>query len=110
MKPGKRDIPVKCKISGRQLEELQKHTWFMSEAYGLDTKIGNYKGVRPISLYQWDLDCLLGVLEMVLDNEKEYPEKQDEGYLQLYALYQFLKQEYQETYEPAINRLPLRKR
>jgi hypothetical protein len=26
MKPGTNDIPVKLRISGRQLEELQKHT------------------------------------------------------------------------------------
>ena len=49
MKPGKNDIPVKLKISGRQLKELQKHTWQMCEAFGLDGKIENYKGTRPIS-------------------------------------------------------------
>jgi len=42
MKPGKRDIPIKIKISGRQLSELQEHTWKMIEAFGLDTKIDNY--------------------------------------------------------------------
>jgi len=55
MKPGKKDIPLKIKIAGRQLEELQKHTWHMCEAFGLDMKIENYKGARPISLYSWDL-------------------------------------------------------
>ena len=48
MKPGKNDIPIKVKISGRQLEELQKHTWQMCEAFGLDRKIE--KG----SLYKLD--------------------------------------------------------
>ena len=52
MKPGKSDIPIKRKISGRQLEELQKHTWQMCEAFGLDRKIENYKGTRPISFYR----------------------------------------------------------
>lgn len=28
MKPGKKDIPIKRKISGRQLEELQKHNGY----------------------------------------------------------------------------------
>ena len=46
MKPGKNDIPVKVKISGRQLTELQKHTWQMCEAFGLDHKIDNYKGIQ----------------------------------------------------------------
>jgi hypothetical protein len=98
MKPGKRDIPIKIKISGRQLSELQKHTWKMIEAFGLDTKIDNYKGVRPISFYSWDLDCILDVLSMALHDEKEYPEKKDEGYVRLQELYMTLKKTYKETY------------
>jgi hypothetical protein len=99
MKPGKNDVPIKLKISGRQLEELQKHTWQMCEAFGLDSKIENYKGTRPISFYSWDLDCILDVLDMVLDDEKEYPDKNDEGYVLLYELYAYLKKAYKETYE-----------
>jgi hypothetical protein len=98
MKPGKRDIPIKIKISGRKLSELQKHTWQMIEAFGLDTKIDNYKGVRPISFYSWDLDCILDVLSMVLDDEKVYPDKKDEGYVQLRELYMTLKKAYKKTY------------
>lgn len=99
MKPGKNDVPIKLKISGRQLEELQKHTWQMCEAFGLDSKIEDYKGTRPISFYSWDLDCILDVLDMALDDEKEYPDKNDEGYVLLYELYAYLKKAYKETYE-----------
>ena len=98
MKPGKNDVPVKVKIAGRQLEELQKHTWQMCEAYGLDSKIDNYKGTRPISLHSWDLDCILDVLYLALDDEKEYPDKKEEGYTNLYELYVNLKKAYKETY------------
>jgi hypothetical protein len=98
MKPGKNDIPIRYKISGRQLEELQKHTGAMCEAFGLDRKIDNYKGVRPISFYSWDMDCILDVLRMALDDVTEYPDKQDEGYIQLHQLYLTLKQAYHETY------------
>jgi len=99
MKPGKNDIPIKRKISGRQLDELQKHRWQMREAFGLDRKIEKYKGSRPISFYSWDLDCILDVLDMALDDEKEYPDKNDEGYILLYELYVDLKKAYKETYE-----------
>ena len=99
MKPGKNDIPIKRKISGRQLVELQKHTWQMCEAFGLDRKIENYKGTRPISFYRWDLDCILDVLDMVLNDEKEYPDKKDEGYVKLYELYMDLKKAYKKAYE-----------
>jgi len=81
------------------LEELQKHTWQMSEAFGLDRKVENYKGTRPISFYSWDLDCILDVLDMALDDEKEYPDRKDEGYIKLYELYVDLKKAYKETYE-----------
>jgi len=99
MKPGKNDIPVRLKISGKQLKELQKHTWQMCEAFGLDVKIENYKGTRPISLYSWDLDCIIDVLYMALDDEKEYPDKKDEGYQKLHELYVNLKKAYKETYK-----------
>ncbi len=99
MKPGKNDIPIKVKISGRQLEELQKYTVDMCEAFGLDRKIENYKGTRPISFYSWDLDCILDVLSMALDDKKEYPDREDEGYIKLHELYVQLKTAYKETYE-----------
>jgi len=54
--------------------------------------------VRPISFYSWDLDCILDVLSMTLDDEKEYPDKEDEGYVQLKELYVALKKAYKETY------------
>ena len=45
------------------------------------------------------LDCILDVLDMVLNDEKEYPDKNDEGYLKLHELYVDLKRAYKETYE-----------
>ena len=71
----------------------------MCEAFGLDRKIEKYKGARPISFYSWDLDCILDVLDMVMNDEKEYPDKNDEGYLKLRDLYVDLKKAYKETYE-----------
>jgi hypothetical protein len=98
MKPGKNDIPIKIKISGIQLDELQKHSWHMIEAFGLDTRVDNYKGIRPISFYSWDLDCNLGVLDMVLNDENEYPDQEDEGCIKLQELYINLKNEHKKTY------------
>ena len=98
MKPGKNDIPVKVKISGRKLDELQKHTMHMCEAFGLDLKIENYKGSRPISLYSWDLDCLIDVMEFVLKDKSEYPNKTDESYIALHELCLYLKKAHKETH------------
>jgi hypothetical protein len=104
MKPGKKDIPIRIKISGIQLDELQRHSWHMCEAFGLDTRIDNYKGVRAISFYSWDLDCMLDVLDMVLNDIKEYPDKQDDSYISLLTLHSDLKTAYQETYKPRCSR------
>ena len=35
---------------------------------------------------------------MVLNDEKEYPDKEDEGYIKLNELYVYLKDEYRETF------------
>lgn len=98
MKPGKRDVAIKIKISGRQLEELKEHAWQMCEAFGLDTKITKYKGTRAISLYSWDLDCIFAMLDMTLNDVEVYPDKQDIGYLALHDLSDDLHQAYENTY------------
>ncbi len=98
MKPGKKDIPIKCKISGIQLEELQKHTCLMGDSFGLDRRIDKYKGRKPISFYRWDLDCLLDALNIVLNDNTEYPDKHDEGYIKLCELDEHLKKAYEKTY------------
>ena len=99
MKPGKGDIKIHIRISGIQLNELQKYTGDMCEAYGLDAKIERYKGTRPISLYRWDLDCILDVLDMALADRANYPNQDSPNYLELNALRAGLKQEYKKTYE-----------
>jgi hypothetical protein len=66
MRPGRNDKRYYVLIDGQELVELKKYTWAMAEAYCLDTRIDNYKGTRPIGLWNWDLDCLEAVLDDVL--------------------------------------------
>jgi hypothetical protein len=94
MKPGSRDIKLQILITGEELSELKRHTWQMVEAFGLDRRMENYQGKRPIGLYSWDFDCLLSVLEITLDDPKEYPDKNESGYKALQGLYERLKIEY----------------
>ena len=70
----------------------------MCEAFGLDRKIEKYKGSRPISLYSWDLDCIIAVLDMALDDRRECPDKKDDGYIKLQELHVNLKKAYEDTY------------
>jgi len=54
MRPGSRDVQYKILITGQELEELKKFTGDMAESFGLDRRIENYSGKRPIGLYRWD--------------------------------------------------------
>jgi hypothetical protein len=96
MKPGPKNKKLNILITGRELEELQRHTHHMAEAFGLDRRIQNYKGKRPIGLHSWDFDCLLAVMESVLNDPREYPDKSDTGYNALNNLFEWLKKEEQK--------------
>src|SRR4051812_46604669 len=72
MKPGRRDIRHKVLVTGDELRELKRHTGSMAEAFGLDRKIENYKGTRPLTLYRWDLDCLMDVIDLAFRDERDY--------------------------------------
>lgn len=71
MKPLPRDHRHRLLIQGSELKALQSLTWEMAEAFGLDRKIENYKGSRPLTLYRWDLECLLDVIDHVLGREPD---------------------------------------
>ncbi len=95
MKPGSKDKKIKILISGKELWELQRHTSSMAEAFGLDHRIENYQGKRPIGFYRWDLDCLIDVIDIVLEDPRDYPDKTSEEYKALKNLQDRLKDEYQ---------------
>ncbi len=99
MKPGSRDIRINILISGEELTELKRHAWMMVEAFGLDSRIENYKGTRPIGFYRWDLECLLDTIDCALDDKKEYLDKNDSGYRSLLKLHNRLKDIYRKTYD-----------
>ena len=98
MKPGPNTPRHKLLITGDELRELQRHTWSMAEAFGLDQKIEKYAGTRPITLYRWDLECLLDVLSMALEDKKEYPDKSAPEYQALARLDGRLRKEYDAAY------------
>ena len=101
MKPGPKDTPYRVLITGRELEELKKHTWQMAEALGLDRRIEMYQGKRPITLYAWDLDCLIDVMTDALAVSTEYPDRSGPGYEALRRLHGRLERlsEQEETDE-----------
>ena len=99
MKPGSKDKAYKILIAGPELEELKKHTWEMAESFGLDARIERYKGTRPIGLYRWDMDCLTDVLEMMMRDKHEYPDKTSSEYKAVQSLHERLSLLRQQAYK-----------
>src|SRR6516225_5711173 len=85
-------------ISGDELRELKRHTGAMAEAFGLDRKIESYKGSRPLTLYRWDLECLMSVIDLALRDERDYPDRTAPAYLALKGLGERLHREYETVY------------
>jgi hypothetical protein len=98
MEPGSRDKKVPVLISGTELLELKRFTWMMSEAFGLDSRIENYQGQRPIGLYRWDFECLLSVLDSAVKRKVEYPDKNAPGWTDMANLFGRLSDEYQSHF------------
>ncbi len=73
VKPGSKDRKVSILITGLELDELQRFVWMMAESFGLDRRIANYQGVRPIGLWRWDIECLVDVIDSVLNDPEYYP-------------------------------------
>ncbi len=96
MKPGPRDHRHKLLICGDELQELKRHTGAMAEAFGLDARIENYKGTRPITLYRWDLECLLDVIDVAV--EDDFLDKVAPEFQALKRLRERLHKEYDDTY------------
>jgi hypothetical protein len=88
MKPGSRDKKHTILISGLELEELQRHTWRMAESFGLDGRIADSRGKRPIGLYRWDIECLQDVISLALQDPAAYPDHSTPGYVALRGLYE----------------------
>ena len=70
----------------------------MAEAFGLDRRIDNYLGKRPIGFYRWDLECLLCAIEFGLKDTRKYPDENDPGYLALRKLYGRIQLLYDEAF------------
>jgi hypothetical protein len=88
MKPGSRDKKYTILITGLELEEIQRFSGWMAESFGLDRRIADYLGKRPIGMYRWDIECLQDVISMALRNPAEYPDHSTPGYAALRGLYE----------------------
>ena len=82
MKAGKNDKKAHLHLTAEELDFLQDNTWQMAESFGLDTRIGNLTGRRPVGFYSWDLECLEEVTESARPNAQIEQQEMIEGLLQ----------------------------
>jgi hypothetical protein len=87
------------RISGEELRELKRHVGMMAEAFGLDRKIDQYAGTRPLTLYRWDLECLIDVIVLALRDKREYPDESSSEFKAMANLGERLRQEYKGVYQ-----------
>jgi len=99
MKQGSKDKKIQILISGEELSELKRHTVSMAEAFGLDRRIENYQGKRPIGFFRWDFDCLIDVIDIALDDPRYYPDRKSVEYNTLKKLHRRLIDEYQKNFD-----------
>ena len=85
-------------IFPEELVELKRITWLMSESFGLDARIENYQGKRPIGLYRWDFDCLLVVIDDALKDREIYADTSASGYRALAQLFSRLTGDYRKAF------------
>jgi len=86
-------------IHGDELDALREvSTWF-GDCFGLEARVLKYQGKRPLGLYEWDFECLLGGIEASLTKERRYGRglTEDER-AALGRLYERLAAIYKETY------------
>jgi len=93
VKPGSKDRKPSILITGIELDELQCFVWMMAESFGLDRRIANYQGVRPIGLYGWDIECLVDVIDSVLKDPEYYPTQDGLEYQAIKNLHDRLRAE-----------------
>jgi hypothetical protein len=98
IKPGSRDQKLSLLISEAEITELRRFTWLMADSFGLDSRIENYRGKRPIGLYSWDVECLLAIIDHALKDGTEYPDTTTSEYNDLAQLSRRLSDEYHKVF------------
>jgi hypothetical protein len=93
IKPGSKDRKASILITGMELDELQRFVWMMAESFGLDRRINYYRGVRPIGLYRWDIECLVDVIASVLNDPEYYPTQDSPEFQAIKNLHERLQAE-----------------
>jgi hypothetical protein len=99
LKPGKYDRRYQVVIKGAELRVLKELS--LPESFGLERRVEQYQGKRPIGLYRWDLECLLDTLSLEMTDRPLHPRPRGRDLAALQSLYARLRKEYEVAYGPS---------
>lgn len=99
MKPGKNDKKTNLLIQGDELDAIQEICFVFTECFGLDSRVANYKGRRPLGLYQWDYECLISGLDYIVNSERGKRQVSADDLALLGRLLERIRQTYRNVYE-----------
>ena len=104
MKPGKRDKKYHILITGKELQELKRYVYTMAESFGLDRRVMQYQGKRPLGFYRWDIECLLDTIADEIQRPENYPSQEREEYQAFANLHRRLQDIYREIEREDVQR------
>ena len=101
IKPKSGEQKYYLKVTSEELDELVLNSTSLFECFGLDKRIGNYKGKQPIGLHSWDVEALYEIYNSILEEEKdkEYTDHESLQYLAMQSLVGKLKLLYDEAFQ-----------
>jgi hypothetical protein len=101
IKPGSGDIKYYLTVTEDELDELVWNSTNLIECFGLDRRIGNYKGKRPIGLYRWDIEALYEIYSSILeeDSDNYYSDKESPQYKAMLSLVTKFKEMYDIAFD-----------
>jgi hypothetical protein len=91
------------RFTDNEMTELIWNSESLVECFNLNKKIGNYKGVRPISLEAWEIEALYEVYNHIFENNVSpgnelYVNKDTPAYQGLLSLVTKLKVLYDDAF------------
>lgn len=91
------------RFTEEEYDELIWNACCLHECFGLDRRIANYKGVKPIGLEAWEIEALYEVYRTILEDvtaigHKEYANKKSPEYQALLSLVTKLQVLYDDAF------------
>ena len=103
LKPGRHDKKYYLNLTDDEVDELVYHAYSLTECFGLDDRIAEYQGNKPLSLSRWDIEAIYEVYLSILKEapNDDYPDLQSPEYQACLRLVKKVKELYDLAFSEA---------